>query len=444
MSPIIPGQNGGAADIGSAVLAYDANLQAFVTAFTLPTADGTSGQVLTTNGAGVISFATPASPEIITTPTGTVYRFTQNTAPTERGPGQPLVAGDQWTKPTDNGITGTAGDWIWTGSDWASVNVFPLSIPFVNGSSNNQTIRSESAGTNLGIRVSGLASQIAVLNANPTSANYWTAAISVSGTPVTTLSTQNAVSYPHNYSNPNIVIPARASIPVGGTLTATALNQTSRQWRGMTTLGTDVYACVNGGDIYKQTGGTGNFIALGQVSRNWDGMTTLGTDVYACVIGGDIYKQTNGTGNFMALGQTSRNWYGMTTLGTDVYVCVYGGDIYKQTNGTGNFMALGQTSRGWLGMTTLGTDVYASAGGDIYKQTNGTGNFIALGQTLRSWRGMTTLGTDVYACVDGGDIYLLAWSVTSIGHSLEVTLTRTGAVSLLYASITANCQVIHP
>ena len=135
--------------IGSTVLAYDANLQAFVTAFTLPTADGTSGQVLTTNGAGVISFATPASPEIITTPTGPIYRFTQNTKPAQRGPGQPLVAGDQWTKPTDNGIPGTAGDWIWTGSDWASVNVFPLSIPFVNGSSSNQIIRSESAGTTL-------------------------------------------------------------------------------------------------------------------------------------------------------------------------------------------------------------------------------------------------------------------------------------------------------
>ena len=423
-----------------------------------------------------------------------VAHFVQNTAPTTRidEAGQnigALVAGDKWYKPTDNGITGTAGNWIWTGSDWASVNVFPLSIPVENGFSSNQTIRSESVGTNLGIRVSGLASQIAVLNANPTSANYWTAAISISGTPVTTLSTQNAVSYPHNYSTPNTVIPARASIPVGETLTVFALGQTTRNWVGMTTLGTDVYAsvsngdiykqtngvgnflplgqttrnwvgittlgtdvyaCVFGGDIYKQANGSGNFIALSQTTRSWRGMTTLGTDVYACVNGGDIYKQTNGAGDFLPLGQTTRNWVGMTTLGMDVYACVYGGgDIYKQTNGVGNFLPLGQTTRNWAGMTTLGTDVYASVdGGDIYKQTGGTGNFIALGQTSRAWRGMTTLGTDVYACVEGGDIYLLnalnAGVVTSIGHSLEVTLTRTGAVSLLYASITANCQVIHP
>jgi len=42
--------------VGSDVLAYDANLQSFVTALTLPTSDGTNGQALVTNGAGTISF----------------------------------------------------------------------------------------------------------------------------------------------------------------------------------------------------------------------------------------------------------------------------------------------------------------------------------------------------------------------------------------------------
>jgi hypothetical protein len=42
--------------IGTDVLAYDANLQSFVTALTLPTSDGTSGQALVTNGSGTISF----------------------------------------------------------------------------------------------------------------------------------------------------------------------------------------------------------------------------------------------------------------------------------------------------------------------------------------------------------------------------------------------------
>jgi hypothetical protein len=43
--------------IGSDVLAYDANLQAFVTAFTLPTSDGNSGQAITTNGSGTLGFS---------------------------------------------------------------------------------------------------------------------------------------------------------------------------------------------------------------------------------------------------------------------------------------------------------------------------------------------------------------------------------------------------
>ncbi len=44
------------ADIGVSVLAFDTNLQAFVTAFTVPTADGTNGQALLTDGSGAIAF----------------------------------------------------------------------------------------------------------------------------------------------------------------------------------------------------------------------------------------------------------------------------------------------------------------------------------------------------------------------------------------------------
>jgi hypothetical protein len=42
--------------IGTDVLAFDTNLQAFVTAFTLPTTDGTVGQALVTDGSGTVSF----------------------------------------------------------------------------------------------------------------------------------------------------------------------------------------------------------------------------------------------------------------------------------------------------------------------------------------------------------------------------------------------------
>lgn len=47
--------------IGTNVLAYDANLQSFVTAFTLPTSDGSGNQVLSTNGSGTIGFSDPGA-----------------------------------------------------------------------------------------------------------------------------------------------------------------------------------------------------------------------------------------------------------------------------------------------------------------------------------------------------------------------------------------------
>jgi hypothetical protein len=47
--------------IGTNVLAYDANLQSFVTAFTLPTTDGTANQVVKTDGSGTLGFITPVT-----------------------------------------------------------------------------------------------------------------------------------------------------------------------------------------------------------------------------------------------------------------------------------------------------------------------------------------------------------------------------------------------
>jgi len=179
-----------------------------------------------------------------------------------------------------------------------------------------------------------------------------------------------------------------------------------RNWRAMTVYGTNVYAVVPSGDIYKQTGGSGSFTALSQTTRTWSAIGVCGSDVYASDYGGDIYKQTNGTGNFVALSQTSRNWNAIATIGTDIYAIVYGGSLYKQTNCTGNFVDVtGITSRNWYGLTALGSNLYASvySSGDIYKRTSG--DFIALSQTARDWRQMASDGTHVYIVVYNGDIY---------------------------------------
>ena len=51
--------------IGTDVLAYDSNLQSFVTAFTLPTADSTANYVLKTNGSGTLGFAAAATGDLV-------------------------------------------------------------------------------------------------------------------------------------------------------------------------------------------------------------------------------------------------------------------------------------------------------------------------------------------------------------------------------------------
>ena len=62
--------------IGTNVLAYDANLQSFVTAFTLPTADSTANYVLKTDGAGTLGFAVAATGDVTLTGTQTLTNKT--------------------------------------------------------------------------------------------------------------------------------------------------------------------------------------------------------------------------------------------------------------------------------------------------------------------------------------------------------------------------------
>lgn len=62
--------------IGTDVLAYDSNLQSFVTAFTLPTADSTANYVLKTNGSGTLGFAAPAAGDVTLTGTQTLTNKT--------------------------------------------------------------------------------------------------------------------------------------------------------------------------------------------------------------------------------------------------------------------------------------------------------------------------------------------------------------------------------
>ena len=54
-----------------------------------------------------------------------VAHFARPTVPFQRNDLSALVAGDRWYKPIDNGIPGTAGNWIWSGSDWITSYTVP-------------------------------------------------------------------------------------------------------------------------------------------------------------------------------------------------------------------------------------------------------------------------------------------------------------------------------
>ena len=62
--------------IGTDVLAYDSNLQSFVTTFTLPTTDSTADYVLKTNGSGTLGFAAAATGDVTLAGTQTLTNKT--------------------------------------------------------------------------------------------------------------------------------------------------------------------------------------------------------------------------------------------------------------------------------------------------------------------------------------------------------------------------------
>ena len=230
-----------------------------------------------------------------------------------------------------------------------------------------------------------------------------------------------------------------------------ALSQTARLWYGMAAAPNgDIYACVTGGDIYKQTGGVGNFIALSQTVRGWYGMAAAPNgDIYAAVYNSDIYKQTGGVGDFVALSQTVRAWTGMAAAPNgDIYACIYNDNIYKQTGGAGDFVTLSQTVRAWGSMAAAPNgDIYAAVyNSDIYKQTGGSGNFIALSETARLWYTMAAAPNgNVYAAVYNGDIYkqgppaaptlLTATCSTGIGESTLPDAPGTAFTADVYSGL---------
>ena len=100
-------------DVGSTVLAYDNNLQSFVTTFTLPTADSTAGYVLKTDGFGTLSFVAQSAYDesTVNITGGTINGTTIGATTPSTGSFSSLnVGGSDVVVDTDIGVTVQAYD----------------------------------------------------------------------------------------------------------------------------------------------------------------------------------------------------------------------------------------------------------------------------------------------------------------------------------------------
>ena len=311
------------------------------------------------------------------------------------------------------------------------------------------------------------AAQLAALaNLMPTNSN---AAVAITGGSVAgvALSGTNTINGQAATNMPTLQQAIALSGLKIGSSTFVAEGQTSRNWYDIAVAPNgDVWATVNGVDIYKQTGGSGLFVAQSVGASGWTGITVAADgSVYAAVNGGDVYKlAANGVGGFQALGYASRvyrrgctgingvNIYfacdtgasqgvwkrsngagdfveqGLAGLGGspqgvavdvngNVWVCLYGAGIWKQTQGQGSFVDQSQGALNWRAIAASPNgDLYActSGSGDIYRRLAAGGNFVAQGQTPRGWYSIKCSPTGlVFALVPSGDIYQQFFSLQS-------------------------------
>lgn len=205
-------------------------------------------------------------------------------------------------------------------------------------------------------------------------------------------------------------------------LTWTAYGAGSKDWNGITARGTNIYASVYNGSIWKLTGETGSFTDLSQTTRNWGPMCVCTDNHVWCLIVATnvvyIYKQTDGTGDF-ANDQTVNNgtaMYGLCTAPNgNQYVSLKNGSnyyIFRRASNSGAFADLGATvwptarPGGGLCANSSG-DIYCAAQNDsVYVRTAGAGNFNTLSTDSLAWRGICVDGNDsVFACVYAGSLY---------------------------------------
>lgn len=164
------------------------------------------------------------------------------------------------------------------------------------------------------------------------------------------------------------------------------------------------------GQVYKRLAGTSynpiSWVSLGLPNRNYTGVACAPNgDIYLCVAGGDIYKQTGGVGAFNALGQTSRQWSDIVVAPNgDVFAAGLPEDVYKQTGGVGNFIGQGTFINCYALTFTATGDLYLASNGRVMKAVAGV--FPMVQVDSRTFIGLASNSEgSVYAINQGSDIY---------------------------------------
>lgn len=103
-----------------------------------------------------------------------------------------------------------------------------------------------------------------------------------------------------------------------------------RSYYGLASIGSTLYASTySTGDIFVRTDGDGaDFGAMAQVSRDYRQMTSDGTNIYVAVWGGEPCVLLNGAGPAFPMGQVTRNWHNIVYNGARLYASGYGTDIF--------------------------------------------------------------------------------------------------------------------
>lgn len=397
-------------------------LMTFADTFVLPTSDGTSGQVLTTNGSGTLSFTSPGASLIGDTDSATPFEtslgFEAGTNTT--GVNNTFVgyqAGKANTSGTGNTAIGyQAATAVTTGSNNVAIGNGALDAATTGGQ--NIAIGLDAIGT--GNATSATGNNVAIGTTALRSVTSGTNNIAIGDNSLLGASTggQN-IAIGSSSMGGNIVTAATGlNIAIGNSAGAQITSATENflgGWRAGNQITTGTYNIAIGSEAMDMVTTGGNNIALG--SRALDGVTT-GTNNIAIgqdALGGEL---STSSGYNIAIGYRSMYSGANTVSSYSVGIGPY--SLYKQSTGTNN-VALGNSAGYFIttgtnntfigtgaGNTTTGVNV-TCLGDNAQPSTDTVSNQITLGNTsVTALRCQVTTITSTSDARDKTDIQPLA------------------------------------